>query len=358
MRSDVIARVMLTSVQAKAKTLPSGPGVAPTYRPIQELRFRIVQGGYLKGSGGAEIVVEVLDPFGPTYLTEAKALSAAQAWVADRNTAWDDREAVLFLEQEKADTGPDGTAGTSYRFAKAIAYGTDYAVESLNPVWLPADTSATGQSSHETPTPPVFLSGPTPEAGSTTPSIALDALRSQIAAVAATLAKGAGIAGYEACLWRRIESERWHRAYQAVYGQPYVIPAIERQTPSGLPAGTTLKELDYSGYEYPKVWLSGTDAGRFQVVAPGGPGSSALSFRTARPLSGGVYRFVHIWQFRHWAPCNLRAEPRTTLGRHRHRHRTRPDPVAIWTGHDARGVLRPGSWPSGRGLGRTGRTGR
>ena len=81
LRSDVIARVSLLSVTAKAKTVPSGEGVAPTYQPMQELRFRALQGGYLKGSGGSELTVEVLDILGHTYLTESEALVAAQSWL-------------------------------------------------------------------------------------------------------------------------------------------------------------------------------------------------------------------------------------------------------------------------------------
>ena len=132
LRSDVIARVSLLSVTAKAKTVPSGEGVASTYKPMQELRFRVLQGGYLKGSGGSEITVEVLDILGHTYLTESEALRDAQSWLEDRNTTWDDREAVVFLERH-ASTAPN------YRFTKALAYGTDYAVDSLDPAWLPVD---------------------------------------------------------------------------------------------------------------------------------------------------------------------------------------------------------------------------
>ena len=137
LRSDVIARVSLLSVTAKGKTVPSGEGVAPTYQPMQELRFRVLQGGYLKGSGGSEITVEVLDILGHTYLTESEALVAAQSWLADRSTTWDDREAVVFLERHTS-TAPN------YRFTKALAYGTDYAVDSLNPAWLPVDTAPAG----------------------------------------------------------------------------------------------------------------------------------------------------------------------------------------------------------------------
>ncbi len=298
-RSDVIARVSLLSVAAKGKTVPSGEGVAPTYEPMQELRFRVLQGGYLKGSGGSEITVEVLDVLGHTYVSEWQASRVAQSWLEDRNTTWDGREAVVFLERH-ASTAPN------YRFTKALAYGRDYAVDSLDPAWLPVDTAPTGTQGASDP---VFLSGPAPEGNSAMPTIALAGLQSKIAAVTAELAAGAGIAGYEECVRRRIEYERWDRAYEAFYGSPYVIPAAEHRVTSGLPAGTEFRNLDYGSYGYPRVWLSGADAERFQVVAPGGPDSSVLSYRTGRPLPGGVYRFVDSWQHRDWVPCNFAPNP-------------------------------------------------
>ncbi len=306
MRSDVIARVSLLSVTAKAKTVPSGEGVAPTYQPMQELRFRALQGGYLKGSGGSELTVEVLDILGHTYLTESEALVAAQSWLADRSTTWDDREAVVFLERHTS-TAPN------YRFTKALAYGTDYAVDSLDPAWLPVDTAPAGAGprSPQEPSDPVFLSGPAPEGSSEMPTIALAGLQSKIAAVTAELAAGAGTAGYEECVRERLHHERYYRAYEATYGSPYVRPVAEHQVASGLPAGTEFENLGFPGGGQPRIWRSGADADRFQVVAPGGPADtgSRMSYRTARPLPGGVYRFVDIWQLKYWVPCNFAPNP-------------------------------------------------
>ena len=141
------------------------------------------------------------------------------------------------------------------------------------------------------------------------PTIALAGLQSKIAGVTAELAAGAGIEGHEECVRERLHYERWHRAYEATYGSPYVIPTAEHQVASGLPAGTEFRNADYGRYGYPRVWLSGADVDRFQVVAPGGPDSSVLSYRTARPLPGGVYRFVDSWQFRDLMPCNFAPNP-------------------------------------------------
>ena len=68
--SDTIVRASLLSASARAETVPSDPGVAPTYRPVHELRFTVHE--YLKGSGPAEIVVVVRDEY--TSNAESDAL--------------------------------------------------------------------------------------------------------------------------------------------------------------------------------------------------------------------------------------------------------------------------------------------
>ena len=94
LRSDTIVRASLQSAAAGVETVPSGPGVAPTYRPVQELRFQILE--YLEGSGPGVFAVVVRGD--RTFLTEAEARQTADAALARRNTSWDDREGVLFLK--------------------------------------------------------------------------------------------------------------------------------------------------------------------------------------------------------------------------------------------------------------------
>ena len=92
--SSVIVRASLQSAAAAVETVPSTPGVAPTYRPVHELRFTVHE--YLKGTGPAALVVVVRGTH--TFLTEAEARADADFAVARRVTAWDDRQGVLFLE--------------------------------------------------------------------------------------------------------------------------------------------------------------------------------------------------------------------------------------------------------------------
>ena len=78
-------------------TIPSGEGVQPTYRPLAEMRFEVVE--YLKGSGSRTIVVEAPD-IRNTHLTEKEAVSAAEAMVASRDAPHDGSEMIVFLRNE------------------------------------------------------------------------------------------------------------------------------------------------------------------------------------------------------------------------------------------------------------------
>ena len=110
--SDVIVRVSLLTATANVETVPSADdGVAPAYRPLQELRFTAHE--YLKGSGASVVLVVVAGD--RTYLTEAEAREEAGYAVSGRNTTWDGRQGVLFLNEGQAGSGggTDSTASTA-----------------------------------------------------------------------------------------------------------------------------------------------------------------------------------------------------------------------------------------------------
>ena len=83
--ADVIALVRPPAVEGKSKTVPSEDGVAPTYRPLTEFQFEVVE--YLKGSGGKTLTVEY--PQSHTYLTDDEALSVATRLTSDRSATAD-----------------------------------------------------------------------------------------------------------------------------------------------------------------------------------------------------------------------------------------------------------------------------
>ena len=100
--SDKIVRASLASATAGTESVPSEPGVAPTYRAVSELRFTVHE--YLKGSGASEVVIVVRDE--DTHVSQEDALSRAQDRLKQRQTTWDDREAVLFLRAGESFDGP------------------------------------------------------------------------------------------------------------------------------------------------------------------------------------------------------------------------------------------------------------
>ena len=159
--SDAIVRATLLSATAGTESVPSDPGVAPTYRAVNELHFTVHE--YLKGSGPSEVVVVVRDEANypgtvGTFVLEADALGRAREQLKQRRTTWDDREAVLFLRTG----GPSqsgGASGGSQRTAQsnqAIEFTQsnpvfqtpfDYSIDTLSRAWLPArDAGATGAS--------------------------------------------------------------------------------------------------------------------------------------------------------------------------------------------------------------------
>ena len=200
-RADVVAYVRPVSVLGKWKTIPSDEGVAPTYLPFLEVHFEAIE--YLKGSGDTEIIVEEPDRY--TYVSEEIAQSAAGGMLRIHNNAWDDDEAVVFLEEGLGASGP---ADSRYRFVLAkldTGFQRKYALDSDNKAWLPRDDSSSGD--------PVFLTDSDPGGGGELPVITLEDLRSSVEAVDALVEEGKGIDGYEYCLVQKFGVERHLREW-------------------------------------------------------------------------------------------------------------------------------------------------
>ena len=304
--SPVIVRATLASVTPSVETVSSGEGVAPTYRPVQTLRFTVHE--YLKGSGPAVAVVVVRGDH--TYLTEAEARRAANDSVARRNRTWDDREAVLYLA-----TPPTGAAGGASGASEPAGSFTfildnytetpfDYSVDTLSRVWLPArDAPAAGGASGASLTPGPYI---TDGAASPPPTVSLADIKAAIADLAAELARGAGIEGYEDCMHGRISHERHRRA------QPWT-PSQETATlSSGSAAGTNVysRTYPYRNTGYDNWWLSGPDMGLFLATIVDNDTDSSNGYdhklTTARPLPAGSYRVHYNWQHHTDLPCNFK----------------------------------------------------
>ena len=101
LRSGIIVRSQLDSVQAATETVDSGDGQSTSYRAVHELRFRAIE--YLKGNGPGAVTVVVRGS--RVFENNDDALASAQSRVDTRNTFWDEREAILFLNVSTAEYG-------------------------------------------------------------------------------------------------------------------------------------------------------------------------------------------------------------------------------------------------------------
>ena len=272
--ADVIARATLQSATAAVETLPSNPGVAPTYLAVQELRFTVHE--YLKGSGPTDLLVVVRSRHANPV--EAEARDFAEWAVQARVTTWDARQAVLFLETPSRPYTP-----TAWQFVLSNYDQPPwaYSVDTLSRAWLPSqDTAADGEA------PAAFI---TDGAQSPPPTITLVDLRARIAKLAAELKAGEGIDGYAGCLYGRILRERYNRADPWTPLQEDVTLASGSAAATEVSRGTNAHDdLQYSRY-----WLSGPNAAQFEVQISDDDGQASTGYDhllvAARPLPAGEY---------------------------------------------------------------------
>ena len=296
--SDFIVRASLISATASTETAQSGPGVAPTYRALQLLRFTAHE--YLKGNGPNEIVVIVRGRH--TYITQSEARVFADLRLMQRKTAWDDRQGVLFLNNSSMPVDAQGQNETAFEF-NLSNYGVetewDYAIDTLSRAWLPA-TEPSAAAIQE------FIAD-----GSASPPavVSLAELRYGIAEMEDTLAAGAGVEGFTQCIRDKLLHERYRRAV------PYTPFQHLRAIQSGLPAGT---EIYRHGpfFEDPTLfrsWFTGTHSRSFQSFLEYTDSNPRDGYDRViailRPLPEGRYEFEYRVQHYLDAPCGFMPEP-------------------------------------------------
>ena len=364
--SDAIVRASLLSASAGTESVPSDPGVAPTYRAVHELRFTVHE--YLKGSGPSEVLVVVRDE--DTFLAETDALSWAQEQLLERETIWDDREGVLFLRTAEPYQSGGASGGSQRSTAQSspvpaleftlsnyvVQTPWDYSIETLSRAWMPSgDAGSSAPRSSESSQAQVYI---TDGSQSPPPVVSLLDLRSQIAELETTLASGAGIEGFRECIWDKIYYERTYRA-----GTPWTPPEFESTLASGSAIGAEVHRRNIPNYrrgpQYHRFWLSGPHVDLFQsgvedddTVPDNGYDHTLV---LARPLPAGEYHVNDHMQHHDDFPCNFVPDtyskwtvtvtaPAGTL------HEAFFDPVAIGAavGADgANGVLKPAAFTVG-----------
>ena len=303
-------RVHDADVVVRAALLSTGDGT---------LTFRAVE--YLKGTGSQEFTIN--------------------ADTAGRSTAWDNREAVLFLNTSSGESagGSSGTRDTTasvFEFPDTAdtpfsvgqwgdetgTYAGDlpqgYTVDSRNPVWIPATTagSSIGSSTTRSHIPnhnPDFIT----EAGSGPPTASLQDIRDIIAWL-----EGGTSDLYRECIRLALAHERdardnlahlktlsYYRFGEPGYsdGEPGYLETS--QISSGSATGTNLY---YGSWDTSPSYLIGWIQGQNKDLFLSGNDDTDTDptngfspyVRTARPLPGGTYTFEYYAQSYLAQQCN------------------------------------------------------
>ena len=315
LRSDAIVRArLLSATPATERTDPTD------YIGVVELRFKVLE--YLRGGGAGELVA-LIERDGVFYGSSGKALDAARALRDNRDTQWDNREAILFLRNveewlpstKQADRYWLGSANYGYTVASGDSKR-----------WLPAvagDGAASGSDGQR-----FLLDASTPPA-----TITLAGMKARIAALDQEIA--AGVAGfgdaimsggsssssqgagglsaaYRECLYLKHERAR-RVSYLKEHGGPfkagrdYYYIRHDSAIGSGLPAGTRAftDPLKGEGETAPPgagdFPIMDGDAELFTTAWPG-------VADTVRPLPAGEYRFHYSYRPREYIICDGQPE--------------------------------------------------
>ena len=343
--STVVARVEFLSASAGVRNYPPDDDIDPA--PVFVFRFRVVQ--YLKGSGGEELTVRVLaaspqgggsdyiiSPSGdslirlsPTPTPDAnEALRTAQSRLAERDTRWDDREAIVFLRPSPVST-ESGVYEFTYRadwspglhnYAITSDYSNSYVP---NRAWLPGvapagnaptgdatrDAAPASPSSSSSSEPRYFTSAPaaqsvqtggdvansaTPASLSSTPSVATQASQSEtlstatpaslsetpsstspstpsisLSDVKALVAANTDMVAKAKTVPGYEDCLKAKFEFDGIYKRyPPEMDFIERRIPSGQAAGHRLwstPSAGRTGIYYDKWWFAGPDSDSFAI---------------------------------------------------------------------------------------------
>ena len=336
------------------------------------LEFHLTVGEYLSGTGANTITALWVD--GLPFDTQQEAEAAAPGVVASRDTTWDDREAILFLQADDF----YGTFSTSvqgaddYFLAIGGAHTHDMFSEDFyslhnkySKLWLPsAGTAGTGDSQE-------FLLA-VPETGVVTPTITLGVLKSIIAPINAELNAGDGTDAFITCVRNKYTGERIEQSRSSSLDR-YFEPTWGGSFSSGLPAGSELYEYDHGqvvtedGIETKsKFWIDGDDAVLFSITEGSrrpDPDRDRMLFIysvvSARPIPAGTYTFNHHYIPVGFLPCGRTSTFEMTVNvplPDGVLHELLFDPVTVGTtvaSDGTNGVLEPGTFTKPNGASAT-----
>ena len=340
LEADVIARVKLRSVSQDVEeitysgTEENGEWVeGKVYANSMEFGFDVLE--YLRGGGHDKLTAIVTDETVP-YNTELGARAFGGDLLEVRDTAWDDREAILFLS--KPPTLPSTELSDRYWLGWMSRHGGEiqedaYTINSQRyKKWLPAAKSG-GISASQSANALAdrerhFLTGAIPTEGNSidivaqktaenspdnkalgtggdSSTITLSRLKDLIAELEEEIAEGDGSGEYSQCVY---EKYKWERVVQS-----YEYRRINHDILSGTSAGTVFAWGAYSvvsaealvddpnATPFGEFWLDGRDATLFQL------GNLPL-ISPARPLPQGEYRFYYNYRAPKYTICDAYPE--------------------------------------------------
>ena len=280
------------------------------------VKFNLAVTEYLKGTGPSNIVAVWVD--GNFYDTREKADRRKDVILAERDTQWDDREAIIFLYGVLSGFGASLDAQLQRADHFLLYVGDPYSPDDFyslhskrNKRWLPAatSTSSTGDSQE------FLLDVPPP-----TETITLGELKRKITEVTAELNGGDGSERYRECVLEKYQHIRNQRNTPEERGGAFTVWNVVHRLVSGLPAGTVLDQGERGG-GYPDIkvlyWLEGRDSALFDIVD--GPSTGIdkdgdgdydnikydRMVQLARPLPVGEYRFDLKEPRPRYAICNF-----------------------------------------------------
>ena len=387
-RSDVIARVKLVSVAQVVEEAADWPNEGETsYIGALEYTFKVLE--YLKGSGGSELVAVAVDLI-DNYATEAEAAAGAEDFLGARDARWDDREAVVFLEDDDPHL-PSSKQADRYLlgFVRNNYGGDHYTIASrYSREWLPAASTGSAldaaASSWSSGGERFCLAGPCDGGGVVsslvrvltlsqapdTPTVTLAELKTRIAELDAEIEAGDGSQEYMDCVYAKYEKQGRVDYYKQQLAdksdEPWVKDGYfyrrrDHALTSGQAAGTHIytDTIFWAGTEPPPketipdkytgmFQLDGRDSHLFDIEYPG-----VVSL--ARPLPAGEYRYYFVSMPKKYVVCN--GEPEEERRRHEHfvtltapagtLHEAFFDPVSMGASvvaDDHRGQLSPATY--------------
>ena len=339
MLADIVVLATFQSVSPGTETMPAPEGEQPTYRPVLTMTFRATE--YLKGTGPKEFAVELRSDGYEEYrfngqryrgyLTQAEALAEATRLTTARDTKYDDQPGILFLSgpitpvspsSASESNGGTGTrsvsegsssAATTYGFVLHHREGSfDYSVDTTSRAWLPGQATGSGGTSgtrSSDSADPEFISDGTEDPP---PVVSLSAVRTRISEIDAMLRDGAGIEGWETCIYSKLSRSHVLSHLGASGGL-----TVERTFESGL-AKTAILEPSKVGLPgYVVYWTSGPDGDLFHGLVTDNdddPNNGYhFSYLATRPLPTGSYTVHALMQDYTDVPCNFKPDDRPII---------------------------------------------